>query len=328
MRRRSRATYLYSSAATAASVPVRRVRERGPSSSAAKRRRSRPRVRTLAASRSSATMRASSSAARCSSSSVSEPLGRGAGAGAAGREGARYCAGTGGAGRVASRAGASPSWVEPPWSRRRARCRRRGSLAPATLPGACRRDVAPGAAARRGRTRPGGPLLDSGPPAGGPVPDLSVLVVALAVLLAALGARPGRPAPTRRPPPGAGSTTSPAASDGTLADVLATHLDSVAVVGAARTSLERRTAALEETGHRHPPGHRARPLQHVRGHRRQPELRARALDPDGNGVVLTSLHARNRTRVYAKASPAVRPRARSPPRRPRRCASPGPAAGR
>ncbi len=132
------------------------------------------------------------------------------------------------------------------------------------------------------------------------MPDLSVLVVALAVLVAALAIvvvvlvrRVGRL--QRR------IDDVTRGEDGTLADVLATHLDRVADVGRRQDLLERRAAGLEAMGRRTVQGIgfvRFNTFEDTGGNQ---SFTVAALDPEGNGVVLTSLHARNGTRVYAKS---------------------------
>lgn len=132
------------------------------------------------------------------------------------------------------------------------------------------------------------------------MPDLSVLVVALAVLVAALGVAvavllrrvgrlQGRIDDLTR------------GEDGTLADVLTTHLGRVAEVGRRQDLLERRTAGLEAMGRRTLQGIglvRFNIFEDTGGNQ---SFTVAALDPEGNGVVLTSLHARSGTRVYAKS---------------------------
>ena len=96
------------------------------------------------------------------------------------------------------------------------------------------------------------------------------------------------------------------ADGGSLEAVLDAHLDKVFAVARELDELAVRTAVLEAAQRRTVPARRPRPLQPVRGDRRQPELRARAARRGGDGWVLSSLHARSGTRVYAKAIKAGR----------------------
>ncbi len=90
--------------------------------------------------------------------------------------------------------------------------------------------------------------------------------------------------------------------DGTsLADVLEAHLDKVYAVAGRQDQLDGRAAALEERAR-----HTVQGISLVRFNNFDDtggnQSFALALaDPAANGVVLSSLHARNQTRVYGKA---------------------------
>lgn len=89
--------------------------------------------------------------------------------------------------------------------------------------------------------------------------------------------------------------------DGTsLADVLEAHLDKVYAVARRQDELDARAAALEERAR-----HTLQGISLVRFNNFDDtggnQSFALALaDPEANGVVLSSLHARNQTRVYGK----------------------------
>jgi hypothetical protein len=86
-----------------------------------------------------------------------------------------------------------------------------------------------------------------------------------------------------------------------LAEILEAHLDKVYAVARRQDELEGRAAALETRA-----GHTLQGLGFVRFNNFDDtggnQSFALALaDPEANGVVISSLHARNQTRVYAKA---------------------------
>lgn len=134
------------------------------------------------------------------------------------------------------------------------------------------------------------------------MPDLSVLVAALAVVVAALAAVVVVVVLLRRVGRLQGRIDDlTRGEDGTLAAVLAKHLDRVAEVGHRQDLLDRRTAGLEAMSRRTLQGIglvRFNTFEDTGGNQ---SFTVAALDPEGNGVVLTSLHARSGTRVYAKS---------------------------
>jgi hypothetical protein len=86
-----------------------------------------------------------------------------------------------------------------------------------------------------------------------------------------------------------------------LAEILEAHLDKVYSVARRQDELEGRAAALEARA-----GHTLQGVSLVRFNNFDDtggnQSFALALaDPEANGVVISSLHARNQTRVYAKA---------------------------
>jgi Protein of unknown function (DUF4446) len=85
-----------------------------------------------------------------------------------------------------------------------------------------------------------------------------------------------------------------------LAGVLETHLDKVYAVARETDGLQRRTATLEAEGRRALQRLglvRYNPFEDTGGNQ---SFAVALLDADGNGVILTSLHTRQATRMYAK----------------------------
>jgi hypothetical protein len=131
------------------------------------------------------------------------------------------------------------------------------------------------------------------------VPDLTVLVVglalvglalfvAVALLLRRVVRLEGRLDDLTR------------GADGNLANVLGTHLERVADVGRRQDALEVLATGLETATRRAVQGVglvRFNTFEDTGGNQ---SFAVALLDPAGNGVVLTSLHARSGTRVYAK----------------------------
>jgi len=86
-----------------------------------------------------------------------------------------------------------------------------------------------------------------------------------------------------------------------LAGVLEAHLDKVYAVSHRQDDLERRASVLEATQARTVQGValvRFNPYDDTGGNQ---SFVLAAVDPGGNGAILTSLHARNQTRLYGKA---------------------------
>jgi hypothetical protein len=86
-----------------------------------------------------------------------------------------------------------------------------------------------------------------------------------------------------------------------LAGVLEAHLDKVYAVSHRQDDLERRASVLEATQARTVQGVvlvRFNPYDDTGGNQ---SFVLAAVDPSGNGALLTSLHARNQTRLYGKA---------------------------
>ena len=86
-----------------------------------------------------------------------------------------------------------------------------------------------------------------------------------------------------------------------LADVLEAHLDKVYAVAGRQDELDGRAAALESRAR-----HTLQGISLVRFNNfddtgGNQSFALALVDPEANGVVLSSLHARNQTRVYAKA---------------------------
>jgi len=86
-----------------------------------------------------------------------------------------------------------------------------------------------------------------------------------------------------------------------LAGVLEAHLDKVFAVSHRQDAVEDRAKVLERTQRRTVQGValvRFNPYEDTGGNQ---SFVLAAVDPDGNGAILTSLHARNQTRLYGKA---------------------------
>jgi hypothetical protein len=86
-----------------------------------------------------------------------------------------------------------------------------------------------------------------------------------------------------------------------LAGVLEAHLDKVYAVSHRQDALEGRAAVIEATQARTVQGLalvRFNPYDDTGGNQ---SFVLAAVDPAGNGAILTSLHARNQTRLYGKA---------------------------
>lgn len=94
-----------------------------------------------------------------------------------------------------------------------------------------------------------------------------------------------------------------------LERVLGKHLERVVALGADVTALERRTDVLEAEG-RHALRRvglvRFNPFEDTGSNQ---SFALAAVDEDGDGIVVTSLHARGLTRIYAKAIAGWRPEA-------------------
>jgi len=86
-----------------------------------------------------------------------------------------------------------------------------------------------------------------------------------------------------------------------LAGVLEAHLDKVYAVSHRQDALEGRASVLEATQARTVQGValvRFNPYDDTGGNQ---SFVVGAVDPSGNGALVTSLHARNQTRLYGKA---------------------------
>jgi hypothetical protein len=127
-------------------------------------------------------------------------------------------------------------------------------------------------------------------------PIFALLAAAIAILAWVLAVTARR---SRRLEAQLGSLTR--GDDGTsLTDVLEAHLDKVYAVARRQDELDARAAALEERAR-----HTLQGISLVRFNNFDDtggnQSFALALaDPEANGVVLSSLHARNQTRVYGK----------------------------
>ena len=138
-------------------------------------------------------------------------------------------------------------------------------------------------------------------------PNLGAIVVGLVIVVVDPGRRRRRASP-------AGHARLAARLDGitrgesgkSLEAILEAHLDKIFAVARDLDDVTARTAALEGDHADRLPARRPRPLQPVRGHRREPELRPRAARREGRRLGLSSLHARTGTRFYAKAITAGR----------------------
>jgi len=90
--------------------------------------------------------------------------------------------------------------------------------------------------------------------------------------------------------------------DGTsLADVLEAHLDKVYAVARRQGALDSRAAALEERARHSVQGISLVRFNNFDDTGGNQSFALALTDPEANGVVLSSLHARNQTRVYGKA---------------------------
>ena len=128
-------------------------------------------------------------------------------------------------------------------------------------------------------------------------PIVSLLVVALAVLAWALFlvARRGRLLEARLAALTRGD-------DGTsLADVLEAHVDKVYAVARRQDELALRAAALEDRARHSVQGISLVRFNNFDDTGGNQSFALAMTDPEANGVVISSLHARNQTRVYGKA---------------------------
>ncbi len=128
-------------------------------------------------------------------------------------------------------------------------------------------------------------------------PIVGLLVVALAVLAWALllVARRGRLLEARLAALTRGD-------DGTnLAEVLEAHVDKVYAVARRQDELDVRAAALEERARHSVQGISLVRFNNFDDTGGNQSFALAMTDPEANGVVLSSLHARNQTRVYGKA---------------------------
>jgi hypothetical protein len=90
--------------------------------------------------------------------------------------------------------------------------------------------------------------------------------------------------------------------DGTsLAHVLEAHLDKVYAVSRRQDALDSRAAALEERARHSVQGISLVRFNNFDDTGGNQSFALALADPEANGVVLSSLHARNQTRVYGKA---------------------------
>ncbi len=90
--------------------------------------------------------------------------------------------------------------------------------------------------------------------------------------------------------------------DGTsLADVLEAHLDKVYAVARRQDELDDRAAVLEERARHSVQGISLVRFNNFEDTGGNQSFALALTDPEANGVVLSSLHARNQTRVYGKA---------------------------
>lgn len=86
-----------------------------------------------------------------------------------------------------------------------------------------------------------------------------------------------------------------------LADVLEAHLDKVYAVARRQDELDGRAAALEARARHTLQGASLVRFNNFDDTGGNQSFALALADPEANGVVLSSLHARNQTRVYAKA---------------------------
>ena len=86
-----------------------------------------------------------------------------------------------------------------------------------------------------------------------------------------------------------------------LANVLEAHLDKVYAVARRQDELDGRTAALEERSRHTLQGVSLVRFNNFDDTGGNQSFALALADPEANGVVLSSLHARNQTRVYGKA---------------------------
>ena len=127
-------------------------------------------------------------------------------------------------------------------------------------------------------------------------PIVIVLTVALVVLIIAVVALARRTRSLEL-----GCAGSRAADDGDLEDVLGAHLDRVHALGREVERLVARTARLEAARRGRSSGSGSSGSTRSRTPAATRASRSRCSTPTGNGWVLSSLHARSGTRVYAKA---------------------------
>ena len=128
-------------------------------------------------------------------------------------------------------------------------------------------------------------------------PIVGLLVIALAILVGALAMVSRR---ARRVESQLASLTR--GDDGeNLADILEAHLDKVYAVARRQDELDGRALALEARARHTLQGVSLVRFNNFDDTGGNQSFALALADPEANGVVISSLHARNQTRVYAKA---------------------------
>jgi len=128
-------------------------------------------------------------------------------------------------------------------------------------------------------------------------PIVGLLVIALAILAGALAVVARR---ARRVESQLASLTR--GDDGeNLADILEAHLDKVYAVARRQDDLDGRAVALEARARHTLQGVSLVRFNNFDDTGGNQSFALAVADPEANGVVISSLHARNQTRVYAKA---------------------------
>ncbi len=128
-------------------------------------------------------------------------------------------------------------------------------------------------------------------------PIVGLLVIALGVLAVALAMVARR---ARRVESQLGSLTRGDHGEN-LADILEAHLDKVYAVARRQDELDGRAGALEARARHTLQGVSLVRFNNFDDTGGNQSFALAMADPEANGVVISSLHARNQTRVYAKA---------------------------
>lgn len=128
-------------------------------------------------------------------------------------------------------------------------------------------------------------------------PIVGLLVIALAILAGGLGSMARR---ARRIEAQLAALTRGDHGEN-LADILEAHLDKVDAVARRQDELDGRAGALETRARHTVQGVSLVRFNNFDDTGGNQSFALALTDPDSNGVVISSLHARNQTRVYAKS---------------------------